>query len=85
MRQGSVQPLSVTTGWYAGPLDGMSGGCIAGDVVVTASGMAAAWTRPLTAAALARMAEPPIRLRREIMVVVLIDISARLRRAGRQK
>ena len=34
----------------------MSGGCIAGDVVVTASGMAAAWTRPLTAAALAREA-----------------------------
>ena len=36
----------------------------AGEVEVTASGIAAACTRPLTAAAPARMAEPPMRLRR---------------------
>src|SRR6516225_5320828 len=46
---------------------------MAGDVVVTTSGMAAACVRPLTAAAPARTAEAPMKLRREI-----IDISSSL-------
>jgi len=29
MRQGAVQPFSVTTGWYGRPLGGASGGWVA--------------------------------------------------------
>ena len=42
MRHGSDQPFSVTTGWYAGPLDGNIGGCVEAVVMRGASGMAAA-------------------------------------------
>src|SRR5262249_32034677 len=48
---------------------GRGGGGVAGESDMRASGGAAACTRPLTAAAPARMAEPPMRLRREIMTV----------------
>ena len=53
---------------------------------MTASGIAAACTRPLTAAAPASMAEPPMRLRREIMTVsssLSIDRPRRQARAWR--
>ena len=48
---------------------------MAGDVVVTTSGMAAAHARPLTAAAPARTAEAPMSLRREIIDFLLVVVS----------
>src|SRR6516162_6044520 len=45
---------------------------MAGDVVVTTSGIAAACARPLTAAAPARTAAAPMRLRREIIDCLLV-------------
>ena len=66
MRQGRVQPFSVTTGWYCWPEGGATGGCMRGESVVGASGMVAAWERPPIAATLtSATADPPRKLRRE--------------------
>jgi hypothetical protein len=46
---------------------------MAGDALVGASGMPAAWTRPLMAATLASAtADPPRKFRRESMVIILV-------------
>src|SRR5262245_4593642 len=85
MRHGKVQPLSVTTGWYCGPLGGTSGGCMVLVVVVGASGMLAACTRPLTALALASTAAEPRKPLRDNMLLsffkpsVLAGFTGRLR------
>ena len=59
MRHGSVQPFSVTTGWYSCPFAGANGGCMSGDEFVGASGIAASFARPLTVATLASATAEP--------------------------
>ncbi len=57
MRQGQLQPLSVTTGWYGRPVSGISGGAVLAWVMLTGSGTAAKATR-LTLAAIAPKVAP---------------------------
>src|SRR4051812_31326388 len=64
MRQGSVQPLSVTTGLYGRPLGGINGAIVAGDDCVAASGSEAAPAR-VTAVA-PTMAAPARKVRRDV-------------------
>ena len=67
MRQGSVQPLSVTTGLYGRPVLGTSGGIVSALVCMTGSGSAAIATLLTEAAAAAAVMAPapPSILRRE--------------------
>ena len=60
MRQGAVQPLSVTTGLYGRPVVGCSGGAVSALVWMTGSGSAARAARLTEAAATAGHALPPL-------------------------
>jgi hypothetical protein len=72
MRQGKVQPLSVTTGLYGRPELGGSGGCVLGDDCTAASGTEAA-PALLTAAAPSTAALAVLRkLLRGFMVIGLL-------------
>src|SRR5580704_6083189 len=68
IRQGSDQPFNVATARYGLPLGGVSGGCMAGELVDTISGSAA---RAPLATAPAATARPALlkKLRRENMIV----------------
>jgi hypothetical protein len=67
MRQGSDQPLSVTTGLYGRPFGGTSGGAISGVSRLGASGSDAAPARDTIAAPNSAAAEPPRNVLREVI------------------
>jgi len=76
MRQGKVQPLSVTTGLYGRPFGGASGGMVLGVVWSTGSGKAAIATLLTLAAAMAPvMAPAPLKkLRLFVMSFRLVEV-----------
>src|ERR1700738_5377365 len=56
----------------SGPLVGCSGGCIVALSMIGASGMLAAWARPLIAVALASAVAVPRKLRRDSMAFSIL-------------
>src|SRR5688572_22506859 len=79
MRQGQVQPLSVTTGLYGRPVEGTSGGMVSGLSWITGSGIAAS-AALLTAVADAAIAEPPMKLRLERVAAMSMSLGVAARR-----
>src|SRR6187431_2723541 len=72
MRQGSDQPLSVTTGWYDRPFGGGGGSCMAADDSVAASGSKAAPAR-LTVAAPSMVAPAALKNALRLVIAFLLQ------------